>query len=64
VPGRADAWIDWDREDTPTSSGGLDFQTFQSQFGHSKMKSTVRYLGIEVDEAIEIVVKYVVEELT
>jgi hypothetical protein len=24
------------------------------QFGHSKLKSTVRYLGIEVDDALEI----------
>ena len=35
----------------------VNLRAVQLLFGHSKIESTVRYLGIEVDDAIEIAAK-------
>ena len=36
---------------------GVDIRVIQVLLGHTKIESTVRYLGIEVDDAIEIAEK-------
>jgi len=33
---------------------GLDLRAVQLLLGHTKLESTVHYLGIEVDDALEI----------
>ena len=37
---------------TPTK-GTKNFRAMQLLLGHTKLESTVRYLGIEVDDALE-----------
>jgi integrase len=42
------------RRTKPTLIYRLNLRAVQLLLGHSKLESTVRYLGIEVDDALEI----------
>ena len=55
-PGPGSLWYSFDEEDT----GGADIPTHQEPesssllLGRTKLESTARYLGIEVDDALEL----------